>query len=229
MKAETRSYLTRPCELEKHARLCAAQGEPPAANGWLDQIHWLAGGDQDLFGFMWAAANFSHAWDDLVDESGWSPDMIEAAQAQLCDMILAHLRHQDTAPITVNFLKVWHALMDSQKRNVDDCMLMNRAMSDFFIDLMKNPFVAAHRPEIETLLVMCLTRMLDGDAFKRSLDPARRALAPAVACGDVDFYLGLVFMARGWAALRACSVWRSYDVPDGEPVAVKHLTSAEAH
>jgi hypothetical protein len=235
--AEMKAYLTRPCELEKHARLCAAKGETPAPNGWLDQIHWLAAGDDDLFAFLWSAANFSHAWDDLVDECGWTPEMIEAAQARLAEMIEAHLRHQDTAPVTVNFLHVWHALIGSRTRDVADDCLANRAMSDFFLDLTRNPFVQAHRPEIETLLMLAMTRMLDGDAYARSADPAKRMLAPAVRCGDVDFYLGCVYLARGWTALRACSVWRQYDEPDqaepvaanGDPVAVKHLTTMEAN
>lgn len=209
------AYLTRPCELAKHARLCSASGEAPSPNGWLDQIHWLAAGDDDLFAFMWSAANFSHAWDDLIDGSRWEPDLIEAAQAQLAAMITAYLRQRDTSPDTVPFLRVWNGLLDANKWLLEDCQLANRAMSDFFIDLGKNPFVQRHRAEIETLLMMALTRMLDGDAFARSADPAKRALAPAVSCGDVDFYLGLVFLARGWTALRACSVWRQYDLPDG--------------
>lgn len=237
------SYLTRPCELEKHARLCTARGETPVANGWLDQIHWLAGGDDDLFGVMWSFANFSHAFDDLIDGSNWEPDLIEGAMARLHDMVVAPLRHQSTSPATVNFLQTWHALIDANCWQLDDCRLANKAMSDFFMDLSRNPFARKFNRELETVFVQCMCRCLDGDAMAASPDAAVRVLAPAVRCGDVDALMHMVYLARGWVGLRAVSGWRQYDAGDdqalqreslqrstehGSTVPVKHLTTMEA-
>lgn len=210
-------YLTRECELEKHRKLCAVRGETPCENGWLDQIHWLAAGDEDLFAFAWAAANFSHAWDDLVDEGDWDLEMIEAAQAALCHAVVSTLRTGLNGVSDVAFERVWLGLMNASQWGTEQVFFAVKARNDFFFELGSNEFVRRHAAAIETLLVMCMTRMLDGDAFARSEDPARRALAPAVSCGDVDFYAGLVYLARGWAALRGVSKWRDYDQRDAGP------------
>ena len=54
----------------------------------------------------------------------------------------------------------------------------------------------------------------DGDTMAASVDPIKRQLAPAVRCGDVDVIFHLVYLARGWAALRECSKFREYDLGD---------------
>lgn len=209
-------YLTRACELEKHDRLCRAKGEPATGEGWLPIMKFLAGGDSDVFNALWSFANFSHALDDALDESGWGEDMIEAGMTHLHDVVASYLLNQDTQPAMKRFLETWHSLIESGKthRSLDDVCLMNRAMSDFFMGLHLNPFIQRHRPELLTMFVQAMTRNLDGDMFSRSNDPSKRALAPVLRCSDVDVLMHIVYLNKGWGALRTVSPFRSYDEED---------------
>ena len=48
-------------------------------------IELAAGGDNAVYAFAWAFWNFAHAWDDLIDESGWTVERKARAWKALHD------------------------------------------------------------------------------------------------------------------------------------------------
>jgi len=89
-----------------------------------------------------------------------------------------------------------------------------KALHDFVVDLLLNPFIRQNAAELRGLFVMAMTRALDGDRFEKSRDAFRKSLAPAVRCGDIDVIMGIAYLARGWGGLRQFSNLRDYDPPD---------------
>lgn len=72
-----------------------------------------------------------------------------------------------------------------------------------------NPFIQEHRDQIKALYISCINRWLDGDLME---NPEQAAV---VRCGDLDVLLHMVYLARGFAAMRECSLqFRRYDLPD---------------
>jgi hypothetical protein len=80
-------------------------------------------------------------------------------------------------------------------------------------ELSFNPFYQRNSAYLYGLIVSMFARWLDGDEWQRSNDPEKRAYAPVVRCGDVDFALGVAYLTGGWDHLRACKDARSYDPP----------------
>lgn len=78
-----------------------------------------------------------------------------------------------------------------------------------------NSFYCQHSAYLYGLIVSMVNRWLDGDEWERSEDPQKRAYAPVVRCGDVDFALGVAYLTGGWSHLRRCKEARSYDTPKG--------------
>ena len=216
-------YMLRKEELAKHAELCRRKGEPDTGTGALPIFEMLAGGDLDVFAAMWAFWNFEHAWDDLLDETGLLASHREAAMESLHEAVcqcltgpaLANIEAKTVLP--TGFRNGWKWLLDKTGWSKERKILAATARNEFFAVLLSNPFVRRHAPEIRGMLVMCMVRCLDGDEMAASDKPERRLLAPAVRCGDVDLMLHLVYLARGWAAVRALSGLRDYDLPDERP------------
>lgn len=78
-----------------------------------------------------------------------------------------------------------------------------------------NEFYQKNSAYLFALITSMVNRWLDGDEWERSDDPMKRAYAPVVRCGDVDFVLGVAYLTGGWEHLRACKEARSYDKPQG--------------
>lgn len=201
------TYLERQCEIEKHDRLLIAKGRKPTGLGLRPVFEHLAAGDAELFDAMWSFANFAHAFDDLIDESGWNKEAREAAVSLLHDAVV----RMDSA----SYLKLANFYWNAARRfEADDETWALAAFDMFFWNLRHNLFIQPRCKEIQTMLVQALTRCLDGDEMAADVNPERRALAPAVRCGDVDVIFHMVYLARGWAALRECSAVREYDIAD---------------
>lgn len=206
------NYLDQKEELEKHAALSAAKGMTDDGRGMRTIIEHLAAGDQVLFDAMWSFANFAHAFDDLIDESGWNAEQREAAVTMLHDAVVDYLTaefegtsHEQLGGRYLN----WTFRFEPVRRAA-----ARKAWLDFFGALAANPLIVDHAAQVRAVLVQALTRCLDGDTMAASVDPIKRQLAPAVRCGDVDVIFHLVYLARGWAALRECSKFREYDLGD---------------
>jgi hypothetical protein len=89
-----------------------------------------------------------------------------------------------------------------------------KALHDFVVTLLLNPFVRDHAHELRAVFVQAIARSLDGDRMATDEDAAVRALAPAVRCGDVDVILQIAYLAGGYSALRTWGKLREYDQPD---------------
>ena len=89
-------------------------------------------------------------------------------------------------------------------------------MLQFFVMLASNEFIRANALQIRAMMVQTMLRCLSGDLLATSEDPRKRALAPAVRCGDVDLFMHMIYLARGFAAASAWCGKLGYDAPDGE-------------
>jgi len=203
-------YMTRPEELAKFKALRAAKGYPDSETTLLDIIHVLAGDDDHVFNAMWSFWNCAQAFDDLLDESGGNAEQIEAVMTGLHDAVVYALvregQNYNLEPLLMNMARA--AKWDQAR--ID---LMIESAANFFSDLYTNPFIRKHRQEMRCIFVQAMTRALDGDEMERSGNSERMALAPAVRCGDLDALFHMVYLARGWAALRAIGKFREYDLP----------------
>lgn len=206
------NYLDQKEELEKHAALSATKGFSDDGRGMRTIIEHLAAGDAVLFEAMWSFVNFAHAFDDLIDESEWNSETREAAVTMLHDAVVDVLTTEFDGTAQTRLFEHyinWTSPLEPSRRAV-----ARFAWAHFFTALSKNHLILSHTAEIRGMLVQALTRCLDGDAMEASVDPLKRQLAPAVRCGDVDVVFHMVYLARGWAALRECSKFREYDLGD---------------
>lgn len=113
-----------------------------------------------------------------------------------------------------NFAHVFDDLIDGSDWPEDRKEQAWKALHDWTVDLLLNPFVRDNARELRALFVSAIARAIDGDAMAASQDPERRALAPAVRCGDVDVILHIAYLAGGWEALRKFGPRRDYDPAD---------------
>ncbi|CAB5220285.1 hypothetical protein UFOVP235_28 [uncultured Caudovirales phage] len=79
-----------------------------------------------------------------------------------------------------------------------------------------NPFYLKHKENLFPFIVMAINRWCDGDDWKNSDDPDKRAVSNIIACGDVDLYFHVAFLTGGWDHLRKCKEFRAYDTKDAE-------------
>lgn len=207
-------YMDRAEEVAKYDQLCRVNGEPATGKGSRAAIEVMAGGDADLFALMWGIWNFEHAFDDLLDESSMDADMKELALTALHDEVVAHTGETVPARNGAAFKSVWLGLMRQSGWQLDRQAQAATARDAFFGLLRFNPIACQYRRELRTLLVQCLIRCHAGDLMAASDNPARRALAPAVRCGDVDLFMHLIYLVRGWAAALTWSALRDYDVDE---------------
>jgi len=206
-------YMLRPEELAKSAALATAKGEPVMPNGSFHAFQVMADGDDELFEVMWRIWNFEHAFDDLLDETGINQESKELALAILETEIERATSNQGGRPGHL-FYGWWHTNVQAaawpEERNVS----AHDAMWRFFDLLANNPFCRQYRLEMRTLLVQCLIRCHAGDMMAAHADPAVRALAPAVRCADVDLFMHLIYLKRGFAAAITWSSLRDYDAAE---------------
>jgi hypothetical protein len=206
-------YMDRPEELAKHAAICKANGCHVPADGARSLCEAMAGGDPDVFDVMWKIWNFEHAFDDLIDETGIDDDTKVVAIAALHDVTMAVT---DTC-LMKKFLQAWRFLEERSHWSKQRRILAATARNQFFGMLHLNPFARAHAQQLKAMLAQTMLRCISGDVMAKSGDARKRALAPAVRCGDVDLFMHIIYLARGFAA---ASVWcgkLGYDLPDPLP------------
>lgn len=204
------NYMDRSEELTKYAAICRANGFTPPSNGSRGQFEMIADGDADLFDAMWKTWNFEHAFDDLLDEGGFSEDQKIAAIAALAGAV-EELFYDPMLDKFLNFSELWDAMLRRMNWDPNRRHLANVAQLQFWGMLRFNPFVRKHPKEIATMLVQTMLRCISGDVMERSEDPRKRALAPAVRCGDVDLFMHMIYLARGFAAASAWCGKLGYD------------------
>ena len=214
---KTEYYMTRPEEIAKHAALCARTGETPPADGSWTLFEMMAGGDPELFEALWTFWDFEHAFDDLIDESDWTGNMIEAAMQALYDEVCRKLGFPGEQKHVSDWTKTFVALIRGAKWPEQQKDLAIRAEQRFFQVLKSNPLYRLNRGDFRALFAQCILRCLDGDAMAQSGDPRKVALAPAVKCGDLEVLFHLVLLKHGWVRARVISALRDYDAPD-EPL-----------
>jgi len=113
-----------------------------------------------------------------------------------------------------NFAHVFDDLLDENNWPAERKEQAMKALHDFVVTLLLNPFVRDNAHELRAVFVQAIARSLDGDEMAGSEDAAIRALAPAVRCGDVDVIVQIAYLAGGYKALRKWSKLRAYDQPD---------------
>ena len=113
-----------------------------------------------------------------------------------------------------NFEHVLDDLVDGDKAVTHEHAA--RAFAAFWTEVALNPWFRAHSALLHGALISAINRWVDGDQWAQSTDPAKRALAPAIRCGDVDFYLHVAYVAHGWEHLRAMRDFRHYDPAEKE-------------
>lgn len=113
-----------------------------------------------------------------------------------------------------NFSQVFDDLIDAHELPAEIKEQMFKALHDFTVTLLLNPFVREHAHELRAVFAQAITKNLDGDEMAKSEDAETRALAPAVRCADVDVIVQIAYLAGGYSALRKWSKLRAYDPPD---------------
>lgn len=209
-------YMTRPEEIAKHAELCRRNGEEAPELGSYTVIEAMAGGSPGLFEALWSFWDFEHAVDDLIDGSGWSPDMIEAALLALYEEVLRKLGFPTERKHVSDWTKTFCALLTGAQWEKTRRALAMEAEWKFFTALRENPLYRDNPGDFRALFAQCIFRVLDGDAMAGSGDARKAALAPAVKCGDLEVMFHLVLLAHGWGRARQVSCLRDYDQPDTE-------------
>jgi hypothetical protein len=116
-----------------------------------------------------------------------------------------------------NFAHAWDDLLDGSNWPAPQKERAMKALHDFIVNLLLNPFCRDNAGDLRAVFVSAMARSMDGDAMAESNDPKRRALAPAVRCGDVDVILHMAYLAGGWELLREIGPLRDYDPEDPKP------------
>lgn len=211
-------YMTTAEEIAKHEALCAMSGETPLPTGSYGVIEAMAGGDPVLLEALWTFWNFEHAYDDLIDLSGWTAAMIEAAMMALFDEVCVALGFEPEQKTISAHNRTMIALLRVTAWPEMRQMLAIDAQHAFLTALRNNPLYRDNRGDFRALFAQCIFRALDGEAMANSDDPRRQQLAPAVKCGDLEVMFHLVYLAHGWARARQVSSLRDYDQPDMKEV-----------
>lgn len=207
------TYMDRPEELAKYDALCQANGFSAPAGGQRGLCRLMSDGNEHVFEAIWTTWNFEHAFDDLIDEPGIEERVKLTALASLHDAIVETLGDRHGLAYQ-RFLQVCahlerRAQWDAQRRSLAAAAILN-----FFVMLEGNPFVRSNAEQVKAMMVQTMLRCLSGDLLAASEDPRKRALAPAVRCGDVDLFMHMIYLARGFAAATAWCGKLGYDIAD---------------
>jgi hypothetical protein len=204
-------YLTQQHELDKFDRISTANGCDAKGGGFLKIITTLSAGNKELFEAMWSFENFAHAADDILDEGLLNEEQSEAFMTMLHDAVCAALLSTNLTPLGL-FLNIYESMVGNSALEENRRFLALKAARDFFRTLIENNFVIRNASELRGMYVQAMTRALDGEAMALDSNPANRTMARVVRCGDVDVLFHMVYLARGFAALRECSKVRKYDI-----------------
>lgn len=208
-------YMTRADEIAKFNALARYKGEPEMAHGSITLFEAMASDDRELFDALWSFWNFEHALDDLLDEGNYSAESRESVMAALERCVAFWLNlHRDGAA-DEEFSKVWGKLIAGCGWDSNRMVIADDARFQFASVLVKSDFIQRNAQGVMAMFVMCIFRCLDGDMMAGSPQHSVRALAPAVRCADVDFFIYLIYLKRGFGAARVWSERRDYDVADG--------------
>ena len=201
-------YMDRPEELVKYAAICKANGYTSPANGARGLCDAMAAGDANVFDVIWKIWNFENAFDDLIDETGIDDDTKVVAIATLHDAVIMA---SHTCLELAKFVEVWRFLEQRTTWSKQRRILAATARNHFFSMLHVNPFARAHAQQLKAMLVQTMLRCISGDVMAKSANERSRLLAPAVRCGDVDLFMHIIYLARGFAAASAWCGKLGYD------------------
>lgn len=206
-------YMERPDELKKYAAVCNANGFAAPADGARGLCRLMADGDEEVFDAMWVTWNFEHAFDDLIDLPGIEERTRLTAMAALHDAIVETM----SAESGLAYRRLLQVCAHLERRSGWDATRKSLACSavfTFFVMLQGNGFVRKNCEQIKGMLVQTMLRCVSGDILAASDDRRKQALAPAVRCGDVDLFMHMIYLARGFAAATAWCGKLGYDIPD---------------
>lgn len=209
-------YMDRPEEVAKYAGICQANGFNVPKDGARGLCESMAAGDETVFEVIWTIWNFENAFDDLIDETGISAELKVTAVAILHEAIEEVLAPPFEGKLK-KLLELWHFLEDRTHWSKARRILAATARNRFFGMLRLNPFAVKHAHQLRAMLVQTMLRCISGDVMAASPDARKRALAPAVRCGDVDLFMHIIYLARGFAAATAWCGTLGYDLPDFNP------------
>ena len=124
-----------------------------------------------------------------------------------------------------NFEHVFDDLIDNCGWSADNKFLALKALEQFTVALLENPYYVKNADAFKALFVTAISRNIAGDQFAGSKDAQERAMAPAIRCADIDIFLYFAHLAGGWEfaqVMNSKHKLRMYDTPD--PVPAKEVS-----
>ena len=110
-----------------------------------------------------------------------------------------------------NFAHVWDDLIDGSSWDMEKKEQAFKALHDFVIGLLVNPFVLRYASEVRAMLTSAMSRCLEGDRMAASDNPREKELSSAVRCADIDVLMHYAYLHCGWTTMREFSKKRRYD------------------
>jgi len=103
-----------------------------------------------------------------------------------------------------NFTHMLDDLLDESGWEDEKLCLAYKAIHDWHLQLLFNPFLLENSRSIFTMLVQMLDRDLAAKDMPKESE-REKGLAEAVRCADIDFVNNIVYLKRGWEMMRALS------------------------
>jgi len=111
-------------------------------------------------------------------------------------------------------------LLDNSGWPPEKKLLALKALQNFVVALLENPFYVKNADAFKALFVTAIARNIAGDQFAASKDAQERAMAPAIRCADIDIFTYFAHLAGGWEfaqLMNSKHKLRIYDKPDAGP------------
>ena len=198
-------YMSQPDELRKH---------PKASQVFYDigQAAATAAVRDDVYSALWAWFNFTHAFDDILDTGNLDDAGREKLLRQCADFLHAALYGVRGSDAALLFKASYLAAATTAGMDADRRALAVKAFDDFAGNLVANPFFRTYSQQHLAMLDSMIFRAMRGDQLAQHADPAVRALAPAVRCGDTDFLVHVAKLVGGWPLACKVSAEATYDL-----------------
>ncbi len=119
-----------------------------------------------------------------------------------------------------NYEHVVDDLIDNSGWPPEKKLLALKAIQQFTVALLENPFYVKNADAFKALFVTAIARNIAGDQFAASKDSKERMMAPAIRCADIDVFLYFAHLAGGWEfaqTMNSKHKLRIYDQPDPHP------------
>lgn len=117
-----------------------------------------------------------------------------------------------------NFTHVMDDLVDNSGWSEEKKEQSWKAMEGFITDLLLNPFVLAHNHQLRALFTSAIVSNIGGDAMLK--DPKRKHLSAAARCRDVDVFVHIAGLHRGWDFMVDMSKRRDYDTDEETAITI---------